>query len=138
MSLKSKSLVPLLVALTVGFCSCTTGTDTVRVTHSKNSQYSVTSAQVRTAESKATIVHINETDRLATIRNGNDLPADFLITKNQDENPTGILKARSPRKFGLRTADIIEGRPAINDTITPADVTENTRLEKMYPPRTSK
>lgn len=138
MSLKSKSLVSLSVALTLGLCSCTTGTDTVRVTHSKDSQYSATSTQVRTAESKATIVHINENDRLATIRNGNDLPADFLITKNQHGNPTGILKARSPRKFGLRTADIIEGRPAINNTITPADATESTRLEKMYPTRASK
>jgi hypothetical protein len=82
----------------------------------------------------ATIVHVNENDRLATLRNAHSFAAGtFLIARDRDGEQSAVLKARANRASGLRTADILEGMPTINDRATPASSAESSRLGKIYP-----
>jgi hypothetical protein len=71
-------------------------------------------------------------ERVATIRNGSKLPAGFLIAKTRSGEQTAVLKARPSRPVGLRTADILEGEPTINNVITAASSSESARLAKIY------
>ena len=85
------------------------------------------------ASDQAIIVHVNEFDRLATLRNARSLPkSTFLETCDSEGNKSAILKTRENRPIGLGTADIVEGLPKINDHATPVSDTENVRLGKIY------
>lgn len=56
----------------------------------------------------------------------------FLITMNRQGKETGVLKARASRPIGLRTADVLEGQPEINNTVIRASASEAARLAKIY------
>jgi len=79
------------------------------------------------------IVHIDLFERLATIRNGAALGDQFLIATNYAGIETAVLKAR-PQRIGspLLTADILEGDPKINNTISTADAARSVELSKVY------
>ncbi|CAA6677061.1 MULTISPECIES: hypothetical protein [unclassified Lentimonas] len=79
------------------------------------------------------IVHLDLFERLVTIRNGAALGDQFLIATNYAGAETGVLKAR-PLRIGspLLTADILEGAPQINDTISTADAARSVELSKVY------
>ena len=79
------------------------------------------------------IVHIDLFDRIVTIRNGMALGDQFLIATNFAGVETAVLKAR-PQRIGspLLTADILEGDPKINNTITTADSARSMELSKIY------
>jgi len=133
MNLKSISLFALTTSLVIGLSGCATGSNSVRITDSKNTKTTSSTDEASESVNHGILVHINEVDRLVTIRNGRDLPTGFLITKNSDGKQTAIIKSRPPRKYGLRTADILEGQPAINNIISPVDAAESARLEQKYP-----
>ena len=85
------------------------------------------------ATDKAIIVHVNEFDRLATLRHARSFSAStFLETRDNKGNKSAILKTRGNRPTGLGTADIVEGLPKINDLSTPVNATESIRLIKIY------
>ena len=85
------------------------------------------------ASDQAIIVHVNEFDRLATLRNARSFPkSTFLETCDGEGNKSAILKTRGNRPTGLGTADIVEGLPKINDRATPVNAAENVRLGKIY------
>ena len=85
------------------------------------------------ATDQATIVHVNEFDRLATLRNARSFPkSTFLETRDSEGNKSAILKTRGNRPAGLGTADIVEGLPKINDRASPVNATESVRLGKIY------
>lgn len=105
----------------------------IRITEGSNRGIAESTGSTADSTIRASLVHVNEEDRLVTIRNGRELPAGFLIAKDSSGKQTAILKARPPRAFGLRTADVLEGNPAISNTITPADATTRARLEQSYP-----
>lgn len=86
------------------------------------------------ATQEASIVHVDLSGRVATVRNGGKFKTGaFLIVKdNVDGEQTGLLKARAKRPTGLRTADVLEGEPTINDLVTRASAAESERLSKIY------
>ena len=85
------------------------------------------------ATDQATIVHVNEFDRLATLRNARSFPkSTFLETRDSEGNKSAILKTRGNRPAGLGTADVVEGLPKINDRASPVNATESVRLGKIY------
>jgi hypothetical protein len=84
------------------------------------------------ADKSASIVHVNEMERLATLRNARMFKNGiFLETRDRQGNKTATLKLREARE-GLRTADIVEGLPKINDRAVPVSASENARLNKIY------
>lgn len=83
--------------------------------------------------SEATVVHVDEFERLVTLRNARSFPAGtFLETRDQEGEKSATLKTRSNRVTGLRTADILEGTPKINNRATPVSPIESERLGKIY------
>ena len=84
-----------------------------------------------------TIVHADMIERVATIRFGHDLGEAFLIVRDIDGNQTGLLKSIALRPGTLRTADILEGNPKINQRVEPATAEQNESYEKIYPEATN-
>lgn len=117
------------LALLLSGCGSSSG---VKVTQGSE-QISAPTPGTIIASDVSTVVHVDLFERVATIRNGHSLPAGFLIAKSRAGKQTGILKARPSRAAGgLRTADILEGEPGINNTITQASASESARLSKIY------
>lgn len=118
--------------LAVLLSGCGGGPSGVRVTEG-NDPVSAAPTGRQAQASDATIVHISDRERLATIRNGSSFPPNaFLQTLDRGGNQTGFLKTRIQRPSGLRTADVLEGNPNINNRAVPVTETERARLEKLY------
>ena len=100
------SFVLLAVSLSLlGGCS---GSRSVRVIEGDQQIRSALTGSVYSTE-QAIIVHVNEFDRLATLRNARIFPAfTFLETRDSEGNKSAILKTRGNRPAGLGTADIVE------------------------------
>ncbi len=128
-----KSLLLLaLGALSLALVSGCGGQRGVRITEGSEQIGSAPTGSVF-ATTAATIVHINEFERLATLRNAREFAAGtFLETRDRKGNKTALLKARAKRESGLRTADILEGAPKINHSAVPVSASESARLEKIY------
>ena len=85
------------------------------------------------ATTDASIVHVDLSGRMATLRNGQSFEAGaFLIVKNKRGKQTGVMKALPQRPSGLRTAYVLEGEPKINNIVTSASASEAERLAKIY------
>ncbi|MGB0414444.1 MAG: hypothetical protein ACPGJU_08345 [Coraliomargarita sp.] len=79
------------------------------------------------------IVHVDMVERVATLRNGSELEEGFLIASNAEGTQTSVLKALPARgSSALLTADVLEGKPKINDTVRPASAAETSDLQKIY------
>ena len=85
------------------------------------------------ATSAVTIVHVDKFERIVTLRNAQKLDEfTFLEAQDSERNKTAILKTRANRTNGLRTADILEGAPRINDQATVLDVETSAKLRETY------
>ncbi|MFL2832429.1 MAG: hypothetical protein ACJ0BK_02300 [Coraliomargaritaceae bacterium] len=128
-----KSLLSfVLLAVSVSLLGGCSGSRSVRVIEGDQQIRSALTGSVYSTE-QAIIVHVNEFDRLATLRNARIFPAfTFLETRDSEGNKSAILKTRGNRPAGLGTADIVEGLPKINDHATPVNAAESVRLGKIY------
>lgn len=112
--------------------ACSGGSGEVRVREGSEQIGSAPTGSVYVT-SQASVVHVDENERLATLRNARSYaPGSFLETKDRDGNKTAVLKTRANREIGLRTADIVEGEPRINDLASPVSSSEAARLQKIY------
>lgn len=128
-----KTLIPTFLALTATllFTACA-GSDTGFFDETDSAE--ATSAGGSTpVTAQASIVHANQTERIATIRRGYSFKdGAFLIVKDSQGQQTAVLKALPKRISGLRTAYVLEGEPFINNTVTLAGAAEAKRLAKIY------
>ncbi len=121
-----------LLAVSLSLLSGCGGSRSVRVIEGDQQIRSALTGSIY-ATDQATIVHVNEFDRLATLRNARSFPkSTFLETRDSEGNKSAILKTRGNRPAGLGTADIVEGLPKINDRASPVNATESVRLGKIY------
>ncbi|MGB0408790.1 MAG: hypothetical protein ACPGIC_02230 [Opitutales bacterium] len=130
MRLISATLLALATSLFVAACGG--GNDKMRITEGSQPIGRAPTGSVYVT-TDANIVHVDAMGRIATIRNGNHF-ADgaFLIVTQSDGKRSGLLKALTRRQTGLRTADILEGDPNINDIVSEASSAESERLAKIY------
>jgi hypothetical protein len=128
-----KTLITLAVSgLFLSLLAACGGNGQVRVREGSEQIGSAPTGSVFVTD-QASIVHVDEIERLATMRNARKFAANtFLETRDRDGKKTAILKARDNRETGLRTADILEGNPRINDRATPVSLSEMERLQKIY------
>ncbi|MEM1222545.1 MAG: hypothetical protein AAGH40_07250 [Verrucomicrobiota bacterium] len=79
------------------------------------------------------IVHTDTSARLVTIRYGSSLPEGFLVCINRMGRESALLKAL-PLKgaTSLRTAEILEGKPSVNDSVVQASPERSLELGKIY------
>ena len=86
----------------------------------------------RLAHGEPHLIHVNLIERVATLRNGEDIEG-FLFATDHSGKQSAVLKALPLRSLSsLRTADILEGRPEINDRIRQANEEETASLSKIY------
>lgn len=130
LKIKTSILLALASALLLSACG---GRKGVRVTEGTE-PIGAAPAGTLFATKEASIVHVDLSSRLATLRNGGKFEAGaFLIAKDSaDGLQTGVLKALPKRALGLRTADVLEGEPEINDVVFRASAAEAERLAKIY------
>ena len=122
----------VLLAVSLSLLGGCSGSRSVRVIEGDQQIRSALTGSVYSTE-QAIIVHVNEFDRLATLRNARIFPAfTFLETRDSEGNKSAILKTRGNRPAGLGTADIVEGLPKINDHATPVNAAESVRLRNIY------
>lgn len=127
-ALLSSALVVISLSL-LGGCS---SPSSVRVIEGDQKIRSALTGSVY-ATDQAIIVHVNEFDRLATLRNARSYSAStFLETRDSEGKKSALLKTRENRPAGLGTADIVEGLPKINDRASPVNAAESVRLGKIY------
>ncbi|MGC6424197.1 MAG: hypothetical protein ACON4O_04340 [Lentimonas sp.] len=131
--MRLKRLAPLFLSTLslLILAGCGGGSSGVRVTQG-DTQVAAARPSTVVASTTSNVVHVNMFDRIATIRNGNSLSMGFLIATNRLGEQTAALKAHEVRAEGLRTADILEGEPGINDVISAASASETSRLSKIY------
>lgn len=80
-----------------------------------------------------TIVHADMIERVATIRYGHELGEGFLMVTDLEGVQTALLKSLPLRPGSLRTADILEGEPQINERVEAATEEQNKSYQKIYP-----
>ena len=80
----------------------------------------------------AYLVHVDDRERLVTIRNGNQLEAGYFVAVARDGRETAALKVLPNRSAGLRIADILEGNPSINNRVKPASPARAAKLANLY------
>lgn len=109
------------------------GCGTSGVTVREGKQRETTETGNRISKDSAVIVHVDMSDRIATIRKGFGLGENFLIAKNQQGQETAVLKGRErSASEGLQTADVLEGAPRINDIVVAASAERSAALAKIY------
>jgi len=78
------------------------------------------------------IVHVDKRERIVTIRNAGGLEEGYYIAIAKDSSETAALKLLPRRSSGLRTADVLEGEPSINNRIRKAGAARAAELAKIY------
>ena len=79
------------------------------------------------------IVHADMIERIATIRFGHELGEEFLIVSDENDVQVALLKSLPLRPGSLRTADILEGTPKINQRVSSATAEQNEAYQAIYP-----
>ena len=121
-----------LFAVSLSLLNGCGGSRSIRVTEGDQQIRSALTGSLY-ATDQATIVHVNNFDRLVTLRNARSFPeSTFLETRDSEGIKSAIIKTRGNRPAGLGTADIVEGLPKINDRASPVNATESVRLGKIY------
>ena len=87
---------------------------------------------IQNYERTSRIVHIDLKERLATIRFGNELSNEFLVSRDANGQQTGVLKGIIKLNDSLKTAYILDGTPQINDEIFKASKQQNDSLSKIF------
>lgn len=87
---------------------------------------------VQNYEKISRIVHIDLEERVATIRFGNDLSNEFLVSRDVNGEQTGVLKGILKVNDSLKTAYILDGTPQINDGIFKASKQQSDSLSKIF------
>jgi hypothetical protein len=82
---------------------------------------------------QASVVHVNRSDGLVTIRHGGTLPQDFLLVYSPALDFKAVLMMQPVRNSQLRTATILEGSVAINDLIVAVSDAEREKFLKKFP-----
>ena len=87
---------------------------------------------VQNYEKISRIVHIDLEERVATIRFGNELSNEFLVSRDVNGEQTGVLKGILKVNDSLKTAYILDGTPQINDGIFKASKQQIDSLSKIF------
>ncbi len=127
----TKHIIPLTaITLSLLFVGC--GSSEVVFEKGEPGQTTTTGSAVVSPDTPI-LVHVDMVERVATLRNGNDFGSGYLIAMNAEGNKTAILKTLPLRSSNaLRTADVLEGRPQINNTVRSATDAEASELSKVY------
>lgn len=131
MKIPSPSLGLLFIAAFLGGCAGGGGSTGMRVTGTAQQEQAERPVNLL-GPGTPYIVHVDERERLVTIRNGDQLERGYHVTISKKGEETAAIKVLPNRLIGLRTADILEGTPEINNRVLPADPARADELAEIY------
>ncbi len=81
----------------------------------------------------ASIVHIDQTQRIVTIRSNRPLDSGYYITNSQfSDTESSVIKLYDASYQSIFIADILEGTPKITDSISKVSEERSKELDAYY------
>ena len=81
----------------------------------------------------ASIVHIDKTQRIVTIRSDRDLDSGYYITSSKlSDTKSSVIKLYDASYESIYIADILEGTPRITDSISMVSEERSKKLDAYY------
>ena len=120
--------------ITVFLITSCTSSNSIRLKDSSDSKENdVSYVEIAKEIEGASIVHIDQKERIVTIRSNNDLSRGYYITISQlSKKENSVLKLYDASYESLFIADILEGSPKITDSIAQATKKRSQRLDQNY------
>jgi hypothetical protein len=124
------STLLILAAILLSACG---GSRENRITEGSE-QIGASPVGTRFVASSASIVHVDKSERIVTLRRGRTIAdGSFLQALDRSGEQTGLLKAQPLQPTGLRTAYILDGKPAVGHSVSEVSAAESRRLKQAYP-----
>ena len=123
-----------ILLLTVFFLTSCSSSNSIRLKESANSKkddfYNI---EVAEEVEGASIVHIDQMERIVTIRSKKALSKGYYITISQlDDKESSVIKLYDASYETLFIADILEGSPKISDSLAYATKKRSKILDQNY------
>ncbi len=80
----------------------------------------------------ASIMHVDLVERIVTLKSNTALEPGFYVLSNKNGNVSSAIKLSQNSYSSLYEADILEGRPRINDIVSLANNEEVKLFSKKY------
>jgi hypothetical protein len=80
----------------------------------------------------ASIMHVDLVERIVTLKSNTALEPGFYVLSNKNGDVSSAIKLSQNSYSSLYEADILEGRPRINDIVSLASTEEVKSLSKKY------
>ena len=120
--------------ITVFFLTSCTSSNSIRLKDSYDSQKDdISNEEIAKEIEGASIVHIDQKQRIVTIRSNKALNKGYYITISPlSEKESSVLKLYDTSYESLFIADILEGSPKINDSIAQANEERSKKLDQKF------
>ncbi|MFL2842792.1 MAG: hypothetical protein ACJ0BQ_00385 [Coraliomargaritaceae bacterium] len=80
----------------------------------------------------ASIMHVDLVERIVTLKSNTALEPGFYVLSNKNGDVSSAIKLSQNSYSSIYEADILEGRPRINDIVSLASTEEVKSLSKKY------
>ena len=80
----------------------------------------------------ASIMHVDLVERIVTLKSNTALEPGFYVLSNKNGDVSSAIKLSQNSYSSLYEADILEGRPRINDIVSLASIEEVKSLSEKY------
>ncbi len=129
-----QTLTFFLLFTAILFTSCNSS-KSIRLKDSSDSKKNSGNANLVITQKidNASIVHIDQSQRIVTIRSNSPLETGYYITSSQySEKENSIIKLNKVSYESLIIADILEGTPKITDIILRVSEQKSKELDAYY------
>jgi hypothetical protein len=80
----------------------------------------------------ASIMHVDLVERIVTLKSNTALEPGFYVLSNKNGDVSSAIKLSQNSYSSIYEADILEGRPRINDIVSLASIEEVKSLSEKY------
>ena len=134
---KNKSMklnLTYFLLLTVSALTSCNSSKSIRLKDSSDSQKgNLSNLVIAEKIDEASIVHIDQTQRIVTIRSNRPLSNGYYITSSQySDKESSVIKLYDASYESIFIADILEGAPKITDTISRVSEERSKKLDVYY------
>ena len=123
-----------LLLITVIFLTSCNSSKSIRIKSSSDSNKgNVSNSEIAEKIDNASIVHIDKTQRIVTIRSNRPLDKGYYITSSQySDTESSMIKLYDSSYESIFIADILEGTPKITDSISKVSEERSKELDVYY------
>ena len=127
------NLTYFLILTVILLTSCNSS-KSIRLKDSSDSETeNLSNLEIAKKIDNASIVHIDKTQRIITIRSNSPLNKGYYITNSQfSDTQTSVIKLYDVSYESIYIADILEGTPKITDSISRVNEARRKELDAYY------